>query len=386
MTTGKIAIGILGAGQLAQMTCQAGQALGFEMHVYAHDRQEPAVFVADRTWIGELSDLARLAEFARAVSVVTYDTELLSIESVRHVAQWTRAYPDPDILWIAQHRERERKFLRKLGIAMPRIAFVHSAKDVKSAMAKVGVPAVFKTVEQGYDGKGQQKVLQANEAVSAWRHLGEMACVLEEWLDDPWEMSVIVAGTAAGEFVHFPVIDNEHRHHILHQSSVPSQLPRAVQQQAEQIAVTIAAELRLVGLLTVEMFYTKDGRVLVNELAPRPHNSGHHTQLSTVTSQFEQLVRAISGLPLGSVSTKPAAMINLLGDLFLHATHDAVYQRVGFLYPERKMENVYFYGKYEARKGRKLGHVIAVRNRVQEAITQAQDLYGQYASAEERRS
>lgn len=382
MSLKKRTIGILGAGQLAQMTCQAGQALGFEMHVYAQRQDEPAAFVADRVWVGDLQDRERLAEFARAVSIVTYDTELLPIESVRYIAQFTQAYPDPEILFVAQHRERERNFLQQCGIAMPRIAFVHSEQEAIAAVQAVGVPAVLKTAEQGYDGKGQRKITQSEEVVDAWHQLGELPCVLEEWLDTPLEMSVIVAGAQNGQILPYPVIDNEHRRHILHKSTVPSQLPADAQEQAQQIAIKIATELGLIGLLTVEMFYTKDGRVLVNELAPRPHNSGHHTQLSTATSQFEQLLRAVSGLDLGAVTAKPAAMINLLGDLFL-TDNERVYQHVGFLDPQNHEENVYFYGKRAARVGRKLGHVIALGNSVNEASERAQHLYDHYAKQPE---
>ncbi|MCI0182560.1 5-(carboxyamino)imidazole ribonucleotide synthase [Sulfoacidibacillus ferrooxidans] len=385
MTKEKMAIGILGAGQLAQMTCEAGRALGFDMHVYANHAQEPATFVADRTWVGDLTDYEQLQQFAESVSVITFDTELLPMDAVSYVAQFAKVYPNPDILWIAQHRERERLFLRDQGITMPRIAFVHTHEDIASAVDQVGVPAVLKTVEQGYDGKGQRKITRPDEAIEAWEFLGRVPCVLEEWLDNPLEMSVIVAGSEAHGMAAFPVIDNEHQNHILHQSSVPSQLPVEIQSRAEQIAIFIAHSLHLIGLLTIEMFYTKDGRVLVNELAPRPHNSGHHTQLSTVTSQFEQLIRAITGLELGDVTTKPAAMINLLGDLFLQqSTSHPIYQHVGFVDPHDKEEqNVFFYGKQEARVGRKLGHIIAVGENVQDATAKAQRIYAGYVLRED---
>ena len=373
-------IGILGAGQLAQMTCLAGRELGFVMHVFANHALEPAALVADRVCVGSLRDLGRLKEFAQTVSVVTYDTELLPIESVRWVSQYTRAAPDPQVLFTAQNRERERLFLIEQGIETPRVAFIHSERQLAEAVSRVGVPAVLKTLEQGYDGKGQALVRRVADMADAWRALGSVPCVLEEWLESPLEMSVIVARGENGDMRSYPVIDNEHRRHILHRSVSPSALPDDVQRQAVAIAERIAVALSLTGLLTVEMFYASDGRVLVNELAPRPHNSGHHTQLSAATSQFEQLVRAVSGLPLGDTKHRPAAMINLLGDAFAN-TDDQSYRRQGFVYPDRPAGNVYFYGKSEARSGRKMGHLIALADTAAEAAKEADEWYEKFMNA-----
>ncbi|MHB1684098.1 MAG: 5-(carboxyamino)imidazole ribonucleotide synthase [Bacilli bacterium] len=373
-------IGILGAGQLAQMTCLAGRELGFSMHVYASHALEPAALVADRVCVGDLRDLNRLREFAQGVSVVTYDTELLPIQSVRLISQYTRVAPDPQVLFIAQNRERERRFLIEQGIETPRVAFVQSERDLVAAVSRVGIPAVLKTLEQGYDGKGQAQVRSETDAQDAWRALGGVPCVLEEWLDSPLEMSVIVAGGVNGELRSYPVIDNEHRRHILHRSTAPSSLPAEVQRKATAIAERVARSLSLTGLLTVEMFYAADGRVLVNELAPRPHNSGHHTQLSAATNQFEQLLRAVSGLPMGATNHLPATMINLLGDLFVH-TDDHSYRRQGFVYADHPAVNVYYYGKSEARPGRKMGHLIALADTVDEAMEKAAELYGTFENA-----
>ncbi len=381
----KRTIGILGDGQLAQMTCLAGQALGFEMHVYASHQDNPAALVADRVWVGELSDASRLAEFARAVSVVTYDTELLPIDGVRLVASNTAAYPHPDILWIAQNRIREKSFLNDHDIPTARVQVVECMEDLVSGVGSLGVPCVIKTAEQGYDGKGQVRIDDLSESVRAYDALGHVPCILEEWLQFEREMSVIVAGSLAGEYTTFPVIDNIHKNHILHISSAPSTLPHHVQELAKDIAIRIAKAMNLVGLLTIEMFHTKDGRVLVNELAPRPHNSGHHTQRSAKTSQFEQLCRAITGAKLGETVQRPAAMVNLLGDLFVGTGHD-MYQSVGFInesswdqwmaskWPDVSL-SVYFYGKKVARSGRKMGHAIAVSDDREQALRAIMDLY-----------
>ncbi len=373
-------IGILGAGQLAQMTCLAGRELGFVMHVYANHLLEPAALVADRVCVGSLRDLGRLREFAQTASVVTYDTELLPIESVRWIGQYTEVAPDPQVLFVAQNRERERLFLAGQGIETPRVAFIQSERQLAEAVSRVGFPAVLKTQEQGYDGKGQALVGRVEDMADAWRALGSVPCVLEEWLESPLEMSVIVARGANGDMRSYPVIDNEHRRHILHRSTAPSALPDDVQRKAAAIAERIAGALSLTGLLTVEMFYASDGRLLVNELAPRPHNSGHHTQLSAATSQFEQLVRAVSGLPLGDTRHRPAAMLNLLGDLFLN-TDDQSYRRYGFAYPDHVAGNVFFYGKSEARPGRKMGHLIAVADTAARATEMAYEWYGKFEDA-----
>lgn len=370
-------IGILGAGQLAQMTCEAARNLGIETHVYASDLLEPAALVADRVWVGDLSDRAKLREFAHAAQVVTYDTELLPIDSVRHVAEYADAYPRPPLLWYAQNRVRERDFLLESGVPIPKVYPVRDAKDLREGLSIVGLPAVLKTSELGYDGKGQARIESMDDAMAAWGTLGRAQAVLEEWIAYKGEMSVIVAGGLDGEKRCFPAIDNRHKGGVLHLSTAPSALPKAAIKQAEDVALRLADASGLVGLLTVEMFYTDDGRVLVNELAPRPHNSGHHTQLSARVSQFEQLVRAISGMPLGDTNHRPAAMINLLGDLFLHPNASTVFRRPGFAAPvvhglEAAVVNTYFYGKEEARPGRKMGHIIAVDDSVAAAVAAAQ--------------
>jgi len=397
-------IGLLGDGQLAQMTCLAGRTLGLTMHVYAQSFDSPAAQVADLVSIGALDDEQKLVQFAQSVSVVTYDTELLPIRAVRTVAAHTRACPSPDILYIAQNRIRERAFLQSIDMPMPRVQVVDTMQRAHEAAVLLAGPGILKTAEQGYDGKGQVRVDHPEDAVDAWKYLGEVPCVLEERVSFVSEMSVLVAGSLDGAYAVYPVIDNVHERHILHLSSSPSQLPAVAQREAQRIALAIAKALSLVGLLAVEMFYTEDGRVLVNELAPRPHNSGHHTQLSAATSQFEQLCRAISGMPLGSVVSQPAAMINLLGDLFLEdddhkESHEPpIYQHGGFLSPEQLMTyfrtnvpeggdllpdleriKVYFYGKREARPGRKLGHAIAVATSVQEARAQVQHAHSLFA-------
>ncbi len=367
----KKSLGILGDGQLAQMTCLAGQALGLTMHVLASDRQNPAALVADQVWVGDWTDTDLLTRFAQSVDAVTYDTELLPIDGVRLAAKYTNAFPHPDILFMAQNRIREREFLLRQGIPIPRIAVIHDKADVLPAVAFVGTPCVLKTAEQGYDGKGQVRIDDPAKAHDAFLTLGSVACVLEEWVDFEREMSVIVAGDQLGHSKTFSVIDNEHRRHILHLSTAPSTLPDHVQQEAIEIGLSLARACGLVGLLTVEMFYAKDGRVLVNELAPRPHNSGHHTQLSAVTSQFTQLCRAMAGMELGSTEQKPAAMINLLGDIFLDAD-DSPFIHTGFAPGSRTDLAVFYYGKREARAGRKMGHILAVADSLSAAVKLAQ--------------
>lgn len=400
MTRGTI--GLLGDGQLAQMTILEGQRLGFEMHVLSTSPESPAAQVADRVWVGDEDDPDLLARFAKAVSVVTYDIESLPLARVRAVAAHTAAQPSVKVLEIAQNRIRERAFLRDVGAPMPRVHAIESAEEALAAVQAVGVPCILKTAEQGYDGKGQQVVSSMEEILPAWSALGEVPCVLEERVDFVSEMSVLVAGGAYDQYRTYPVIDNEHRRHILHLSKAPSSLPESVQREATAVALGIARALSLRGLLAVEMFYTREGRVLVNELAPRPHNSGHHTQLSTQTSQFAQLCLAVSGEPLGEVTQQPSAMVNLLGDLFppgsCEAAARSLFRSVGFVDsrvwqdylgpdclpagiagygPERL--KVYFYGKQDARVGRKMGHAIALGESSGQAAEIVQELYEAFA-------
>ncbi len=376
-------LGILGDGQLAQMTCLAGQAMGFTMHVYASDRFNPAALVADQVWIGDLEDTERLMEFARSVDAVTYDTELLPIDGVRAAAQYTPAFPHPDVLYMAQNRIRERAFLLQHAIPTPRIGVVHTKEDIAASITQVGIPCVMKTAEQGYDGKGQVRIDDALQAPLAFVSLGSVPCVVEEWIEFEREMSVIVAGDQHGHVTTYAVIDNEHRHHILHLSKAPSTLPLEVQKEATDIARQIAKACSLVGLLTVEMFYAKDGRVLVNELEPRPHNSGHHTQVSAVTSQFAQLCRAMAGLELGSTEQQPAAMMNILGDMFLK-TNEQPYTSPGFITPLVNDVTIFYYGKQQARADRKMGHILALANDVEAAAQkvrlQEKELVTKYGS------
>ena len=377
------AIGVLGDGQLAQMTCLAGRELGCEMHVYAGGAGQPAALVADRVWIGDPRDEEVLTRFARAVDAVVYDTELLPIESVERVARHAAVCPSPEALRIAQNRIREREFLRRAGLPMPRVAAVRTAAELAAAVAAVGLPAVLKTAEQGYDGRGQRRVERPEQAAEAWRELGSVECVLEQWVEFERECSVIVAGGANGACEAYPVIDNAHWRHILHQSSAPSTLPPRARAEAVEIALAAARELRVVGLLTVEMFHTRDGRMLVNELAPRPHNSGHHTQRSANVSQFAQLCRTAAGEPPLPVAQRPAAMVNLLGDLFAEdglrtdPLRPPLYRHVGFL-PGGGAVGTYFYGKREARPGRKMGHIIAVADAVPDALALAREEYEKY--------
>ncbi len=373
-------LGIFGAGQLAQMTCLAGQKLDYEMHVFANSETEPAALVADKVWRGEWTDTDQVIEFAKTVNAFAYDTEHLPISTVNVAANYSRAFPHPNLLFATQNRIRERELLQSLRIPMPKVAFIRSAADIKN-VSDFGYPAVLKTAEQGYDGKGQIKVEAFVQLADAWDQLGNVPCVLEEWIHFTKEMSVLVARGTQGDVCVYPVVDNDHVNHILHRSSVPSSLSPEIQAEAEQIARHIAESVSLTGLLAVEMFYTSEGKVWVNELAPRPHNSGHHTQLSTRTSQFEQLVLAMAGESLGAIDTRPAVMVNLLGDLFLgkHASRD--YLKFGFLYPTDAATNVFFYGKKEARPGRKMGHIIAVADTLQDAQAKAEATYREYERA-----
>lgn len=378
-------LGLLGDGQLAQMTALAARSLGMKTHVFASSRENPAAFVADEVTLGDLADEAALVSFAKSVDALTYDTENLPYEAICKAAAQTPAFPDPNILHIAQHRIRERTFLATLGIPIPDVAFITSEAKCEHATRVFTFPAVLKTAAFGYDGKGQRVVREASELRDAWRDLGDQPCVLEAFVTFEREMSVIVARAQTGEMQTFGVIDNEHRNHILHASVSPSSLSATMQQEALRIAQTIAASLNLVGLLAVEMFATEDGRVLVNELAPRPHNSGHVTQCANALSQFHKLCLAVSGQALGAIDARPGVMVNLLGDLFPDGV-EPIFRRVGFVEPPLAATpgtavTAYFYGKQEARPGRKMGHLIAVADTVADAYEMAERAYQVYVHA-----
>jgi 5-(carboxyamino)imidazole ribonucleotide synthase len=341
-------IGILGGGQLGRMTALAAARLGYRCHVFAPEPDGPAVQVTNLATIAPYDDVAALAHFARSVDVITIEFENLPLEPLFELARTRPMRPAPDVLAICQDRVREKAFLDRIGVPTTRHWTVRSAGELARALGEHGGRGVLKTARFGYDGKGQLVLEPKSDPGAAWAQLGADIGLLEASVEFATEISVITARAADGAMVSYPPVGNEHREHILARTVAPAPIVPELAAEAIALAQRIAAALEVVGLLAVEMFVTRDGRLLVNELAPRPHNSGHWTIDACAVSQFEQLVRAVCGLPLGAPEPfAEAVMDNLLG-----AAIDA--------WPELLAEpgaRVHLYGKRETRPGRKLGHV-----------------------------
>lgn len=341
-------IGMLGGGQLGRMAALAAANLGYRVHVLTPERDSPAGQVCAVTTIANYTDRDALEAFASSVDVVTYEFENVPVEAAEFLAERVPVRPGPEALRVAQDRLREKEFAANLGIGTAPFRAVGAADELAAAVAAIGTPAVLKTRRMGYDGKGQAKVLPGSDLAAAWAAIGGKPAILEGFVTFKMEISVIVARGLDGQTLCYPPVENRHLNHILDTTIIPAPIPQALAAEAEEIARKMAEALDLAGLLAVEMFVTEDGRVLMNEIAPRPHNSGHWTMDACVTSQFEQQVRAVCGLPLGSVERYgDAEMKNLIGDGakdWLEILRD----------PAAKL---HLYGKAEARPGRKMGHV-----------------------------
>ena len=342
-------IGILGGGQLGRMTALAAAPLGYRCHIYDPDAAGgPAAQVSYAATSAAWDDWAALDAFADAVDVVTYEFENVPVETVEHLMKRVPVRPGPTALEVAQHRVMEKSFAREQGLETAQFWGVTTLDELIDGLSAVGVPAILKTCRLGYDGKGQIRVDMDTSLSTAWDDLGSDDAILERMVPFVTEVSVIAARGVGGEIACFPVTENSHEGGILRRSVVPAQVSADVAEAARKAAETLIAALDIVGLLAVEMFVTEDGEVLINEMAPRPHNSGHWTQNGCATSQFEQFVRAVVGLPLGPTDILcDSEMLNLIGD--------DVEQVPGYLRdPEA---HVHLYGKAEARPGRKMGHV-----------------------------
>jgi 5-(carboxyamino)imidazole ribonucleotide synthase len=344
-------IGILGGGQLGRMTALAAANLGYRCHIFAPERDSPAKQVTAYATDADYDDQDALRRFAGAVDVVTYEFENVPLNAARLVAGLKPLHPGPRALEIAQDRLREKDFLRGIGIATAPYRGVTSAADLAAAMKDHGPRGVLKTVRLGYDGKGQVAIGPGADLGALWRGFGADAGILEGHVDFACEISVIVARGSDGNVEAYPAVENRHVNHILDTTVAPARIPAATAARARDIAMMIVAKLELIGVLAVEMFVTKSGDVLVNELAPRPHNSGHWTIDACEASQFEQLVRAICGLPLGSPERhSDAVMKNLIGDE-VNAWPAALADPAAHLH---------LYGKGAPVPGRKMGHVTRI--------------------------
>ena len=355
-------LGVLGSGQLGRMFAIAARRMGYRVHTLSPDYDTPTGQVADREVQAAYEDLDAVRDFARGVDVVTFEFENVAAAATGAAAQHAPVRPAGSVLHTTQHRLREKGFLAGAGFPVTPFAPVRSLAELRAALASLGTPAVLKTAGWGYDGKGQVKIAGPQEADAAWSALGGQEAILEAFVDFDREVSVVAARGLDGDFAHFGVIENHHHRHILDVSTAPAAVPSGVEGEAVAIARGILEGLGVVGVLCVEMFLTRDGRLLVNELAPRPHNSGHLTFDACVTSQFEQQLRAICGLPLGATELlRPASMANLLGDLWAGGEPDWA---AACRFRDVKL---HLYGKADARPGRKMGHLTALAPTVEEA-------------------
>lgn len=348
-------LGVLGGGQLGRMFAIAARRMGYRVHVLSPGGDTPTGQVADVEVRADYDDVEAVAKFARGVSVVSFEFENVPAATAEAAARYAPLRPAGEVLHITQNRVREKSFLRNAGLPVTPFAAVRSASELRAALKKLGAPAVLKTAAWGYDGKGQVVVQSVGDAASSWDALATDEAVAEAFIDFECELSVVAARGADGQVVCYEPMLNTHRHHILDLSVHPAPLPAETTGDAMEIARAVLEKLDVVGVMCVEFFLGRDGRLMINELAPRPHNSGHLTIDAHVTCQFEQQVRAVCGLPLGSVRAHgPAAMANLLGDLWLEGRMD--WRRVAAM-DEVK---IHLYGKAEPRRGRKMGHLTAV--------------------------
>ena len=356
-------IGVMGGGQLGRMFAIAARRMGYRVQIFTPEEESPAGQFADLTRIADYSNKAAVSRFADEVDVITFEFENIPVETVNWCAEKCDVRPAGALLHIAQNRLREKTFLAEAGIPVAPFRAVRNASELESAIEQIGRPAILKTAAFGYDGKGQQTITAREDFDEIWSATSADEMILEGAIDFAKEVSVIVARGMDGAKATFPLCENIHRNHILDITVVPARVAQGIEEAAAELARAIAEKVALVGLLAVEMFLKRDGQLIVNELAPRPHNSGHWTIEACVTSQFEQQVRAVCGMPLGATDIlRPAAMANLLGDVWLRGEPQW----------SRALEvggvHLHLYGKSEPRPRRKMGHLTAFGANAEEAI------------------
>jgi 5-(carboxyamino)imidazole ribonucleotide synthase len=357
-------IGVLGSGQLGRMFAMAARRMGYLVHTFSPETDTPTGQISDLEIPASYDDLDAVRDFARRVDVVTFEFENIPASTVEAVAEFVPVKPSGAVLHTAQHRLREKTFLSRAGFPVTPFRHVTSLADLQRGLDDLGSPAVLKTAGFGYDGKGQSKITSPDEAERAFDAIGGQEAILEAFVDFEREVSVIAARATNGEIKSFGMIENLHERHILDCSVAPAAVSTEIARLGQEIAESLLEQLDVVGVLCVEFFLGRDGRLYVNEIAPRPHNSGHHTIDACVTSQFEQQLRAVCGLPLGATEMLcgAAAMANLLGDLWERGEPRWA---AACAFPNVKL---HLYGKHEPRPGRKMGHLTARASTTGEAL------------------
>lgn len=364
-------IGLMGSGQLGRMFAMAARRMGYRVHVFSPEKETPAGQFADREVTGAYEDESAVRSFARDLDLLTFEFENIPRQTIDWCAAECEVRPASSVLHIAQNRLREKDFLSRAGIPVAPYRAVRNAAELRAAIDEIKTPAILKSAAFGYDGKGQRFIEEQSGLEEIWQDRAGDELILEGAVDFEKEVSVIVARGPDGSMATFPVCENIHRDHILDITVLPARVSAEVENSAAALARKIAEKMDLVGLLAVEMFLQRDCALLVNELAPRPHNSGHWTIEGCATSQFEQHVRAVCGLPLGSTQLlSPSAMANLLGDLWggSEPNWSAALAVEGV--------RLHLYGKHHPRPRRKMGHLTALASTAEaaiEAVTQARD-------------
>jgi 5-(carboxyamino)imidazole ribonucleotide synthase len=356
-------IGVFGSGQLGRMLAIEARKMGYRIHTFSPETDTPTGQIADYETAADYEDLDAVRKFAKAVDVITFEFENVPSKTVEAAGETTAVYPRGEILHTTQNRLREKTFLSAKNFPVADFRHIKTVEDLYQAATEIGMPAVLKTAGFGYDGKGQTKIETVGNIEPAFEKLKGGEMVLEKFIQFEKEISVVCARDRAGNFAHYGVIENSHSRHILDISFAPALVSEKVFREAIEIARSVAETFDYVGTLCVEFFLTKDEKLIINELAPRPHNSGHLTFDHCVTSQFEQQLRAVCGLPLGSTEFyKPCAMANLLGDVWEKGEPD--WARA-LQIPNVKL---HLYGKAEPRAGRKMGHLTAAAATAEEAV------------------
>jgi len=341
-------IGIVGGGQLGRMTAVAAAELGYRVHVFTPETNSPTEQVCERAFIADYDDDDAIRAFGESVDVITFEFENIPAEIANKLGKHAPVRPGRNCLAICQDRAKEKTFAAELGIETAPWKLVESVDDLNAAIKAIGTPAILKTTTMGYDGKGQVRIHADTDPATAWAELGDKVGILEGFVDFSMEVSVITARRPSGAMATFDVVENRHKNGILDVTIAPADIHDDFADEARAIGQKLAEAMDMVGLLAVELFVGKDGRLIMNEMAPRPHNSGHWTQDGCVTSQYEQFVRAVTGLPLGTTRRhSDAVMKNLIGD-------DVDPWADILANPDDKL---HLYGKKEARPGRKMGHI-----------------------------
>ncbi|MCB1530098.1 MAG: 5-(carboxyamino)imidazole ribonucleotide synthase [Rhodospirillales bacterium] len=359
MSIKSMTLGLLGGGQLGRMSALAAARLGIKTCIYCPEGSSPAFQVSASHICGDYEDRQKLKAFADQVDVISYEFENIPVETVSYLQDFKPVYPDKNLLEVSQNRLKEKRFLNDIGIPTAPWLPARNAEDISRALTRWNVSeCILKTARFGYDGKGQVFHRDNDTIQESWSNLNTQEAVIEGVVNFDFEISVIVARDRFGHMESYPAVLNEHRNHILWKTTAPAPISGALQKEASNMAKKIATEVKLIGVLALELFVTKDGGLLANEIAPRTHNSGHWSIDACAVSQFEQHVRAVCGLPVAPIGRhSDAEMINLIGN-----DVDNLQQ-----YLDMESACIHLYGKEEARRGRKMGHVTILKDKRNES-------------------